>query len=89
MSRQTTRKTISEIGQKANRHRVHRGKLAEDYDGIGQYVMVSLSMSSTASAYKARLASGDFGTGQRIPAGTIVTVMSIRGRIEVISLGAK
>lgn len=84
-----TRRLIERISKDANRPRVHRGRLAEDYDGIGQYVMVMLSEGSSSVAYRAKLAIGDFGTGEKIPAGVIVTVTSYRGQLEVISLGAK
>lgn len=66
-----------------------RARLAEDYDGIGQYVLVALAGAAVGSGYKARIASGDFGTGQIIPAGTQVAVFSNRGQLEVLSLGAK
>lgn len=69
--------------------KVFRGRLAEDYDGIGQYVMVSLGHASVGSALKARIASGDFGTDQVIPAGTPVSMFIDRGQIEIVSLGAK
>lgn len=72
-----------------NPRRVFRGSLAEDYDGIGQYVLVALARSSVGSAYKARVASGDFNTNQVIPRGTPVTIASIRGKLEILSLGAK
>lgn len=81
------RRAIAE--QAPNQRRVFRGTLSEDYDGIGQYVTVSLAGSSVGSGYKARLASGDFGTGQIIPRGTPVTVFSYRGQMEILSLGAK
>lgn len=64
--------------------RIHMGRLAEDYDGIGQYVMVSLSQSSVSAAYKARVAAGDFGGGRLFPKGTKVPVISIRGQLEVL-----
>lgn len=80
---------VKELSKEANRPRATRGRLAEEYDGIGQYVLVSLSAGSVSSAYKARIASGDFGTGQKIPIGTQVTIISIRGRLEIISMGAK
>lgn len=83
------RRKVEEISNEVNSERVHFGFLAEDYDGIGQYVLTTLSNSSTAAAYKARVASGDFGTEQVIPAGTPVTVLSVRGRLEIVSLGAK
>lgn len=65
------------------------GFLAEDYDGIGQYVLVSMSRTSTSAAYKARVAAGDFGTGQVIPSGSPVTLFVHRGQIEILSLGGK
>lgn len=64
--------------------KVHMARLAEDYDGIGQYVLVSLSEGSVSSAYMARVAAGDFGGGRRIPAGTRVPVINHRGKIEVL-----
>ena len=64
--------------------RIHRGFLAEDYDGIGQYVMVTLSRLSTSAARLARVAAGDFGGGRTFPAGTPVTVFSVHGRLEVL-----
>lgn len=81
------RRTIKEIQPRSRQ--TYFAKLAEDYDGIGQYVLVALSSSSVGAAYKARIASGDFGTGQVIPAGTPVTVFSYRGLLEILSLGAK
>lgn len=84
-----TRRRIHELGAKNNRRQVFGARLAEDYDGIGQYVLVALSRSTTGSAYKARVASGDFGTGQIIPSGTPVAVFSNRGLLEIISMGAK
>lgn len=61
--------------------RIHSGYLAEDYDGIGQYVKVTMARSSTSVA-TARVAAGDFGGGRRFPAGTRVTVVSVRGKLE-------
>lgn len=83
------RRRIQEVSQFGNRPRVFHGRLAEDYDGIGQYVLVNLSAASVSGAYKARVASGDFGTGQFFPTGTPVSVVSYRGSLEVISLGLK
>lgn len=80
---------LRELNQEANRDRIHYAYLAEDYDGIGQYVLVALSRASTAAALKARVASGDFATGQVIPSGTVVSVFTYHGRLEVLSLGAK
>lgn len=64
--------------------RVSFGYLAEPYDGIGQYVSVTLAKASTAAAYKARVAAGDFGGGRIFPAGTRVPVFSHRGQLEVL-----
>ena len=87
MRRITSNRTV--IKETVPPRRTHFAKLAEDYDGIGQYVLVSLSGSSTGAAYKARLGSGDFGTGQVIPKGTPVTVFSYHGLMEILSMGAK
>lgn len=81
------RRTVRETTRQPRR--VNRARLAEDYDGIGQFVLVALAGSSVGSAFKARVASGDFGTNQTIPAGTPVTVFSNRGQLEILSLGAK
>lgn len=64
--------------------RIYTGYLAEEYDGMGQYVMVSLARSSTSVAMKARIAAGDFGGSRRFPAGTRVPVVSVRGQLEVL-----
>lgn len=69
--------------------RIFPAHLAEEYDGIGQYVLVALAGSAVGGAYKARIASGDFGTGQTMPAGTPVSIFSNRGNLEIISMGAK
>jgi len=83
----TSRHVVKDIS--ARPRKITSGTLAEDYDGIGQYTLVSLAGSSVSSAYKARLAVGDFGTGQVIPRGTRVTLFVNRGQIEILSLGAK
>lgn len=80
---------IRKLSRRENPPRVNRGRLAEDYDGIGQYVLVALALVSPSVAFKARVASGDFGTGQTIPSGTPVTIISYRGHIEIVSMGAK
>lgn len=87
--RQNEKSIIREIAQSVNRPGVYHGRLAEDYDGIGQYALVTLARSSVAAAYKARVAAGDYGTGQIIPVNTPVRLVNIRGRMEIISLGAK
>jgi len=67
--------------------KIHRAYLAEDYDGIGQYVLLALAKNSTSSAYKARIAAGDFGGGRVFPVGTPVIVHVNRGLIEILDLG--
>jgi len=89
MSQITIKHRITELSKQANRSRAYRGRLAEEYDGIGQYVMISLSQNSVSAAFSARVASGDFGTGQKIPVGTPVTVILYRGKLEIVSMGAK
>jgi len=83
------KRLVREATQEANPRRVFRAFLAEDYDGIGQYILITLAPSSTAAGYKVRIASGDFNTGQSMPRGTPVSVFSYRGNMEVISMGAK
>lgn len=77
------RQKLKELGV-VNQQGIFRAKLAEDYDGIGQYVMVALAGSAVGAAYKARVASGDFGGSRTFPAGTPVTVLSYRGTMEVL-----
>jgi hypothetical protein len=67
--------------------KLYRGRLAEDYDGIGQYVLVALAASSVGSAYRARIAAGDFGGSRIFPLGTPVVIRSHHGQIEILSLG--
>lgn len=83
------RRAVSEVSRDVNRTRIHRAFLAEEYDGIGQYVKLTLSRNAVTSAFRARICSGDFGTGQKIPAGTPVAVFSNRGQLEILSLGVK
>lgn len=83
------KRAIRERSQEINRTRIHRAFLAEEYDGIGQYVMITLSRNAVTAAFRVRIASGDFGTGQTVPSGTPVAVFSNRGQLEVLSLGAK
>lgn len=64
-------------------YRIMRGKLAEKYDGIGQYVLVNIAGSSTSGAVRARVATGDFGGGRVIPRGTPVTLTTKHGFLEV------
>lgn len=92
MSRQSLLKTpalVKQLQVAAVPRRVFPAFLAEDYDGYGQYVLIGLARSSSSAAYKARISSGDFTTGQVIPYGTPVSVFSYRGRLEVISMGSK
>ena len=85
----TIESRVKEISREANRYRVHRGYLSEDYDGIGQYIMVILSGGSTSGALRARIASADFGTGQLIPRGSPVSVFVAHGKVEIMSMGFK
>lgn len=89
MSRDTPKTLIGNIAEQRVKPGIYHGRLAQEYDGIGQYVLVSLSMASVSAAYKARVASGDFGTGQKFPVGTPVSLSVYRGKIEILSLGSK
>lgn len=77
----TPRRALEEIAPYPDG--MFRGRLAEDYDGIGQFVMVVLSHGSVGSGFKARVASGDFGGGRTFPAGIPVHIHSYRGLLEV------
>lgn len=83
------RRLVGESSITLNPHKVYRAELAEDYDGIGQFCLVKLSNGSTSSAFKARVAQGDFATGQLIPESTPVTVFVNHGQVEILSLGYK
>lgn len=83
------KRRVKEIADRSNEHQVFPAFLAEEYDGIGQYVKVSLSRISVAAGVRARVASGDFGTGQTMPVGTPVSVFVYRGIMEIISMGVK
>lgn len=85
----TLRERLKELSVQANTPRIYRATLAEDYDGVGQYVLVFLSNGSTSTAYKARIASGDFATGQMVPEKTPVSVFVLHGQVEILSLGFK
>lgn len=85
----TTRQRIKDLSNKSNPFHIVHGYLSEDYDGIGQYVLVALSRGSVGSAYRARIAAADFGTGQQIPIGTPVSLFVLHGQMEILSMGAK
>ena len=88
-NRYRPKQLVREIAKTEIRSRTQRAFLAEEYDGIGQYVKVTLSRNAVTSGLRARLCSGDFGTGQTIPEGTEVTIFTYHGKIEILSLGAK
>lgn len=67
--------------------RLFRAYTAEPYDGIGQYILVTLTRSSISAALRARIATGDFNTGAHYPAGTPIVVFSDHGQLEVLSFG--
>jgi len=68
-------------------NRLHRAYLAEPYDGIGQYVLVTMARTSTSAAIKAKVAAGDFGGRRVFPEGTPVVIHSNRGQVEILTLG--
>lgn len=84
----TLRAKVAAISAAKNPIPVTRGRLAEDYDGIGEFVAVSMSRGSTSAAL-AKVAPGAATTGQSIPAGTQVSVISQHGHLEVVSMGSK
>jgi len=80
--------TRTNITHKAKRNvKIFRAYLAEEYDGIGLYVMVSLSPASTSVAIKAQVTAGDFGRGVNFPVGTPVVAYTSRGFTEILGLG--
>lgn len=81
MTRDTARRAVTNLSRRPGRF--FRAFLAEDYDGIGQYISVTLSKGSTAAALKGRIASGDFGGRRAFPVGTPVSVLSYKGTLEV------
>lgn len=89
MTRITLPRKIKEVAKQENREHIFYAYLAEEYDGIGQMIRIALARSSTSVGLMCHVAAGDFNTGQTIPSGTKVSVISKRGRLEVISLGAK
>lgn len=79
------RRELEVIGTKPSG--TYRARLAEDYNGITQFVAVTLSGSSVGAAYNAKVAAGDFGNLKFFPKGTPVVVASHRGKLEVLTLG--
>ena len=64
--------------------RLSYGYLAEEYDGIGKYVGVTLVRAGVSIVHRARVAAGDFGGARKIPAGSRVPVFSYHGQVEVL-----
>lgn len=87
MSGTTVRRRIEEISSNVDHRNIFDAQLAEAYDGIGQYVQVSLSRGSTSPVHRARISAGDSGSGKTFPVSTPVTVYISHGHIEVLSLG--
>jgi len=82
----TIKRNIQKIAKAENPAEIRIAYLAEDFDGIGQFVAVSLSRSSSSSAL-ARVSIG--GTSGKFPieAGAKVSVVMVKGTLEIISLG--
>jgi hypothetical protein len=76
--------SVKEISKTASPRDSRLAYLAEDYDGISQYVLIRLSRGSTSSA----LAMVP-GSSYRIPqtAGTPVAVVGINGVFQLVSMG--
>jgi hypothetical protein len=81
----SVKRLVREVSQNASPREVKRAYLAEPYDGIGQYVLVALSLGSSSSAI-ARVT----GAGYKFPieAGAPISVTFNNGSIEVVSLGS-
>jgi hypothetical protein len=82
----TIKRQIQNLARAENPPEVRIAYLAEDFDGIGQYVAVRLSRGSSSSAL-ARVSIG--GTSGKFPIeeGARVSVVMVKGTLEVISLG--
>lgn len=78
---------IKEIAKESQRPRIYRAYLAEEYDGLGQEVLVTLSGSQTSGVYRARVSAGAAGRETPFEVGTPVAVFSNHGRLEALSLG--
>lgn len=84
----TVRSKIADLSKQVNRPKAYKSYLAEPYDSIGQFAMITNSRASSSSAVRARVAAGDFNSGSRIfPTGTPVVVFSKHGKLEIFSLG--
>ena len=80
------KRQVEKIAQAENPPQIRLAYLAEDFDGISQYVAIRLSRGSSASAL-ARVSVG--GTSGKFPveSGAPVSVVMVKGTLEVISLG--
>lgn len=78
------KRLVREVAQNASPREVKRAYLAEDYDGVGQYVLVTMSLGSSSAAL-ARVTV----PGYKFPieAGCPISVTMNNGSIEVVSLG--
>lgn len=82
MSKLKTR--VTEISKVALPRETRVAYLAEPYDGIGAYCLVRLSRGSSSSAMAAIP-----GSSYRVPQelGTAVSVVSINGVFQIVSMG--
>jgi hypothetical protein len=80
------KKSITNLAEEVNTPKIRFGYLAEDYDGLSQYVLVSLSRGSSSAAL-ARVSIGGGAYKFPLENGALVSVVSINGVLEVISLG--
>jgi len=80
----SVKRMVRDVAQNAAPREIKRAYLAEDYDGVGQYVLVSLSLGSSSSAL-ARVTV----PGYKFPieTGCPISVTMNNGSIEVVSLG--
>lgn len=77
---------IEQLSKEVNPPQVRLAYLAEDFDGISQYVLIQMSRASSSSAY-AKVSIGG-GSGKfPLEAGAKVGVIMVKGTLEVISLG--
>ena len=80
------KRQIEKLSKAENPPQVRIGYLAEDFDGIAQYVLVRMSRGSSSSA-RARVSIGGVSGKFPIESGARVTLVLVKGTVEVISLG--
>lgn len=80
------RKLVKDLSISSNPKQVKIGYLAEEFDGIAQYILVQLARGSSSSAL-ARISIGGGSSKYPLETGAKVSIVFVNGSLEVISLG--